>query len=161
MQIGIKFQGSFFLTNLGLNSFIFMFSAFRFKFTTVFCSIDNKSHSATVTHWGRVTHICVGKLTIVGSDNGLLPRRRQAIIWTSAGILLLGPLGTNCSEILIGFKLFSFRKMHWKMLSGKWQPFCLGLNVLSSMAAVATVLPKYSLYWTSFIPIYYIHCGKH
>ena len=34
-----------------------------------------------LTHWGRVTHICVGKLSIIGSDNGLSPGRRQAIIW--------------------------------------------------------------------------------
>ena len=53
-----------------------------------------------LTHWGRVTHICVGKLTIIGSDNGLLPERRQDIIWTNAEILLIGPLGTNFSEIL-------------------------------------------------------------
>ena len=33
-----------------------------------------------LTHWGRVTHICVDKLTIIGSDNGLSPGRRQAII---------------------------------------------------------------------------------
>ena len=33
-----------------------------------------------LTHWGRVTHICVSKLTIFGSDNGLSPGRRQAII---------------------------------------------------------------------------------
>ena len=26
-----------------------------------------------LTHWGRVTHICVGNLTIIGSDNGLSP----------------------------------------------------------------------------------------
>ena len=39
-----------------------------------------------LTHWGRVTHICIGKLTIIGSDNGLLPSRRQAITWTNAGI---------------------------------------------------------------------------
>ena len=26
-----------------------------------------------LTHWGRVMHICVNKLTIIGSDNGLLP----------------------------------------------------------------------------------------
>ena len=38
-----------------------------------------------LTHWGRVTHICVGKLTIIGSDNGLSPERRQAIIWTNIG----------------------------------------------------------------------------
>ena len=42
-----------------------------------------------LTHWGRVTHICVSKLTIIGSDNGLSPGRRQAIIWTNAGILLI------------------------------------------------------------------------
>ena len=38
-----------------------------------------------LAHWGRVTYICVSKLTIIGSDNGLSPGRRQAIIWTSAG----------------------------------------------------------------------------
>ena len=30
---------------------------------------------------------------IIGSDNGMLPGRRQAIIWTNAGILLIGHLG--------------------------------------------------------------------
>ena len=29
----------------------------------------------------------------VGSDNGLSPIRRQAIVWTSAGILLIEPFG--------------------------------------------------------------------
>ena len=85
-----------------------------------------------LTHWGRVTHICVGKLTIIGSDNGLSPRRRQAIIWTNDGILLIGPLETNFNEILIEIYTFSFKKMHLKMLSGKWRPFCLGLNVLTT-----------------------------
>ena len=44
-------------------------------------------------------HICVGNLTITGSDNGLLPGRRQAIIWTNAGILLIQTLETKLSEI--------------------------------------------------------------
>ena len=48
-----------------------------------------------LTHWGRVTHIFVSNLTIIGSDNGLLPGQCQAIIWTNAGILWIGPLGTN------------------------------------------------------------------
>ena len=82
------------------------------------------------SHWGRVTHICVVDLTIIGSDNGLSPGRRQAIIWTNAGILLIGPLGTNFSEILIESHTFSFKKMHLKMSSAKWRPFCLGLNEL-------------------------------
>ena len=54
-----------------------------------------------LTHWGRVMHICVNKLTIIGSDNGLSPGRRQAIIWTNAELLLIRPLGTNFNEILI------------------------------------------------------------
>ena len=41
--------------------------------------------------WGRVTHLCVSKLTSIASDNGLSPERRQAIIWNNAGILLIGP----------------------------------------------------------------------
>ena len=84
-----------------------------------------------LTHWGRVTHICVNKLTIIGSDNGLSPGRRQAIIWTNDGILLIGPLGINFREILIEILTFSFKKMHLKMSSGKWRPSCLGLNVLT------------------------------
>ena len=84
-----------------------------------------------LTHWGQVTHICVSKLTIIGSDNGLLPGRHQAIIWTNAGILLIEPLGTNFNEILIEIHTFSFTKMHLKMSSGKCRPSCLSLNVLS------------------------------
>ena len=78
-----------------------------------------------------MTHICVGKVTIIGSDNGLAPGRRQAIIWTNAGILLIGPSGTNFGEILIGIKKNSFKKMHLKMSSAKWRPFCPGLSVQS------------------------------
>ena len=84
-----------------------------------------------LTHWGRVTHLCVSKQTIIGSDNGLSPSRRQAIIWTNAGILLIGTLGTNFSEILIKIRICSFKKMGLKMSSAKWRPFCLGLKVLT------------------------------
>ena len=85
-----------------------------------------------LTHWGRVTHICVSKLTIIGSDNGLSPGRHQAIIWTNAGILLFGPLGANFSEILIEISTFSFKKMRFKVSSEKWRPFCIGLNGLKA-----------------------------
>ena len=83
-----------------------------------------------LTHWGRATHMFVSKLTIIALDNGLSPGRRQAIIWINDGILLIWPLGANFSEILIEIISFSFKKMHLKMSSGKWRPFCLGLNVL-------------------------------
>ena len=77
-----------------------------------------------------MTHICVIKLTAIGSDNGLSPERRQAIIWTNAGILLIGPWGTNFNDILIKIHTFSFKKMPLKTLFAKRWPFCLGLNVL-------------------------------
>ena len=83
-----------------------------------------------------VTHICVSKLTIIGSDNGLSPGRRQAIIWTNAGILLIGTLGTNFSEILIECHSFSFKKMHMNMSSGKWRPSCLSLNMLKFSSCI-------------------------
>ena len=66
-----------------------------------------------------MTHICVGDLTIVGSDNGLSPGRRQAIMWTNAEMLLIRPLETNFSEILIVIQTFPFKKMHLKMSSAK------------------------------------------
>ena len=84
------------------------------------------------THWSRVTHICIGKLTIIGSDNDLSPGQCQAIVWTNAGILLTGPLGTKFRDNLITIKTFLFTKMHLKMSSGKCQPSCLGLNVLNT-----------------------------
>ena len=63
-----------------------------------------------LTHRGPVTHMCVSKLSLIASDNGLSPSQCQAIIWTSAGII--GPLVTNFSEILIG--IFHSRKCIWK-----------------------------------------------
>ena len=87
--------------------------------------------SAHLNHWGRMTHICINNQTSIGSDNGLSPGRRQAIFCTNAGILLIGPLGTNFSEISIKIHILSFKKMHLKTPSGKWRPFCLGLNVLT------------------------------
>ena len=109
------------------------------------------SAGTVLTHWGRVTHICVGNLTIIGSDNGLSPGRHQAIIWPNARILSIGTLRTNFIEISIGIQAFSFKKMHLKMSSEKWRPCCLGLNVLThwgwdKMAAIfqTTFLNRFS-----------------
>ena len=62
----------------------------------------------------------------------LSPIRRLSIIWTNAKILLIGPLGTYFGETLIEIHTFSFKKMHLKLSSAKWRPFCLGLNVLTT-----------------------------
>ena len=93
-------------------------------------SIFLSSLQIALTHLGRVTHICIGNLIIIASDNGLSADQCQAIIWTNAGIFLIRPLGTNFSEILIEILIFSFMKMHLKVSSAKWPPFCPGLNVL-------------------------------
>ena len=88
-------------------------------------------HVASVlTHWGRVTHICIGNLSIIGSYNGLLPGQRQAIIWINAGILLIGPSGTNFSEILIEIQTFSlnknpFENVVWKKADILSRPQCV------------------------------------
>ena len=63
-------------------------------------------------------HICVSKLSIIGSDDGLSPGQRQAIKWINADILFIGPLGTSCSEILIDFFLifiqeYAFEYVPW------------------------------------------------
>ena len=75
--------------------------------------------------------VCGNHVTIIGSDNGLSPGRRQAIIRTNAGILFIRPLGTNFSEILSKIHSFSFKKMHLKMSFAKWLLFHLRLNELT------------------------------
>ena len=120
-----------------------------------------------LTHWGRVTHICVGNLTTIGSDNDLSPGRRQAVNWANVGILLIGPLGTNFNEMLIEIHTFSFKKIHLKISSGKWRPFCLGLNMLrvtplfarKAICWMPNVCPKHSLSTTlSFVTCCVILC---
>ena len=66
-----------------------------------------------LTHWGRVTHICISNLNIIGSDYGLAMTRQKAIIWTNTRILLTGPLGTNFNE---------FKNVVWKMAAILSQP---------------------------------------
>ena len=89
-----------------------------------------------------MTHICVSKLTINGSDNGLSPGRRQAIIWTNAGILLIEPLGTNFGEILIGIKIFSFTKMRLKISYAKLRSFCSRPQCVNTQGLTGSALIK-------------------
>ena len=98
-----------------------------------------------------MAHICVGNLTTIGSDNGLSPGRRQAIIWTKGGLLLIGPLGTNVSEILIETLTFSFKKMRLNVSSAKRRPFCFGPNVLSWVQRDPSC-PRYSMKRNMVVP---------
>ena len=83
---------------------------------------NNKSSLSKVITWYQINNKPSSEPMFLG--------RCQTIIWTNAGILLIGTLGTNFSEILIEIHTFSLKKMHLKMLLGKWWQFCLGLNVL-------------------------------
>ena len=99
----------------------------------------------SLTHWGRVTHICVSNLTMIGSDNGLAPTRHQAIIWTIAEMLSIGPLGVTFYVILSEILTFSFKKNEKKPIclnvsSAKWWPFCLGLNVLNQQGCTPSLV---------------------
>ena len=106
-----------------------------------------------LTHWGRVTHIWVRRVAIIGSDNSLSPGRCQAIIWPNCWILLIAPLGTNCSEILIEIYPYSPRKVHLKMSVWKRQPICLRLNVL--MISEKDMLPIPGLAFSWWMLIYH------
>ena len=102
--------------------------------------------ASLLTHWGQVTHIYISKLTIIASDNGLSPGQRQAIICTKAGILLIGLLGTNFSEIKI--HTLSFKKTHLEMSSAKWRPFCLSLNVAQMLSNCVETLHSFTSHGT-------------
>ena len=95
----------------------------------IFVSVwTNTAYACNITD----RNLCVDNLIIFGSENVLSPGRHQAIIWTNAGgILLIGPLGTTFSEILIAILTFSFKKVRLKMSSAKWQAFCLDLRALT------------------------------
>ena len=73
----------------------------------------------------------------IGSGNGLVLNRHQAITWTNYDWIQMHILTyyrldtTNSNEIAIKIQQFSFMKINLKMLSAKCHPFCLGLNVLS------------------------------
>ena len=100
-----------------------------------------------LTHWGRVTHIYVSNLPIIGSNNALSPGRRQAIIWTNAGISLIRTLGTNFSQFLNAIHALSFKRMHLKMSSAKWCLFRLGLNELRNkkLLYIIKLLTQYGI----------------
>ena len=110
-------DGRFALMRRGLNKKV---ACFRRHFQIQILNIIVFWLKFPLTQWGRVMHICVRKLTIIGSDNDLSPGWRQAIIGTGTGKLSIGPLGTNFSEILIevytlSYHEITFGNFTWKM----------------------------------------------
>ena len=81
-----------------------------------------------------MTHICVINLTIIGSNNGLLLSRHQAIIRTNAGILLIEPLGINFNEILIEIHTFLIQEKASENI------VCVKVEILSWVSATNAIL---------------------
>ena len=88
----------------------------------------HRAYCVYVTNAVRVNSlrpIAFSKLTIIGSDNGLSPGRRQVIIWTNVGILLTERLGTHFGDfffieiniqIHIHIQEIPFENVVWKMV---------------------------------------------
>ena len=87
-------------------------------------------------------HLYINELGSLGSGNGLSPVQRQAITWTNVDLLSIRPFWTNFSEIQIKIQDFSFMKMHLKMLSVKWWPFCPGEMSWISLRWMSGHLPN-------------------
>ena len=91
--------------------------------------------------------------TIPSLVQTMMPVQRQAIIWTNAGILLIGLLGTKFSEILIKIHTFSFKKLHLEMSSAKMavifsQPQCVNtISLRMSHPAITMISYKHHSIW--------------
>ena len=115
-----------------------------------------------LTHWGRVTHMCVGNLTSLVQI--------WLVAWSAPSHYL-----NQCWNIVIGTLR---NKLQWT-LNRKYnilitenafecvvcdrRPFCLSLNVLSWYEMVSMGCISYSLIWTKFIGMLsmYVHYGAH
>ena len=80
----------------------------------IYFSIDK--YFSQLIKVGRCIYASVN-LTIIASDNGLSPVRCQAINCSNAGLLLIGLMGTNFSEIFINMKQISHKKLSLKISS--------------------------------------------
>ena len=99
----------------------------------------------------------LSQLTSIGSDNSLSPGRRQAIIWTNAGILLIRPLGTSFNEILIKTNIFihenAFESVVCKMASILSRPQCVNMGPVNTQG----LPPLLVLYFPSQPRCQWIH----
>ena len=100
-------------------------SFFISVYTAIWCQLDNLSNT-TVSSLLISPKRRIYASVSIGSGNGLSPVRWQAFTRTNADLLSIRPLVTNFSQIQIEIKNFSLMKMHLKMSSAKWQPFCPG-----------------------------------
>ena len=91
--------------------------------------------------WNNGHEVGIANLTIIGSDNGLAPCRRQAVIWTNHGISSTGPSGTNLSDTK------KCENVVWKIAAILSRPWCV--NPLDSLSMVGSLLMAMILYGCS------------
>ena len=104
--------------------YLFLYAIIHVYWDAFRCINSSPSSAAYVHQWTGST---------LDQVLGLSPVRRQAITWTNADLLSIRPLGTNFSEILIEIQNFSFTKIHLKVSSVKWWPFCSWVNPFVSV----------------------------
>ena len=103
-------------------------------------NIPYKLTIKTLNHWGWVMHICVSKLTIIGSDSGVSPGHYLKQCWNVANWTLRNKLQ---SSLVPNSYIFIQENTHDKS-SGKWRKFCFSLNML---IIVMLNLRKYPSLW--------------
>ena len=109
------------------------------------CKFQNDKETKRIIH-EQTTFLEIGVDRVsIGSDNGLSPVRRQAIIWTNAVLFSIVPSGTKFSEIRIKIQDFSFMKMHLKISSAKRRPFCPGKDELRWVSEWCPILQEPSV----------------
>ena len=128
-QCGNQQYISFHVEKYILQEFLYVFKFVTNKVISMWCKFYLNFHEM-LTHWSRVMHICVSRITNIGSDNGLSPGRRQAIIRTSAEILLIWTLWNifqwnlhSNSHIFI--QEDAFEHVVWKMAAILSRPQCV------------------------------------
>ena len=130
LMIEYSFTVGFNLTTPGVPNFANATTADRTKLWNVKWVTD---WIIILTRWGRVTHTCVSRLNVIGSDNGLSPGWFQAIIWTNIGILLIGPLGKQFQwnlnrNLHIFIQKNAFENVVWKMSAILSRPQCVNTS---------------------------------
>ena len=109
-----------------------------------------------LTHWSWMTHICVSKLTIIGSDNGLPPGRRQAIIWNQwwniVNWTLMNKLQWNFkrnSYIFIQEK--TFENVVCEMAAILSRHHCVKIYIVGQLVRPERILEGFAVLWEQLV----------
>ena len=108
-----------------------------------------------MSHSGRLTHICVSKLTLIGSDKAWHLVGTKPLSELMLGYCWLDPQEQNSAKFNQNSYII-IKKIHLKMSSWYWWPFCLGLNVIfvfmTSLMVYVIRSPNRPKIWTAIIP---------